>query len=403
MGLEAATFISQLVNSNPLSGDLQSQGDDHIRLLKSVLQLTFPNASRAVRLPEAPVAVAGNVTVVSPTDDQKLFTVDASAANRTVTLPTTGLVDGFTIGVIRNDASSNIVSIVGGAAINEASPLVLRNKWDSAKVWWSVADGKWYAQEFTRYYTPYITSSIDLTIGPLHHDTLVGVSASSANRTVTLNASPVAGFKVTIKKTDATVNTVTIDGNSKLINGQSTRVLRSQHDVVELIYNGTEYDTAPDTGVPPGATMEWWTETAPSGWALLEGQAISRTTYPRLFALFGTSYGIGDGSTTFNLPDPRGRFRRTWDHAKGVDPDRATRTAPAGSSITAGDHVGTEQADGNLAHTHNFEYVNAARDPGASGGLMNYTSTGLTSPTTSSGGNEARPKNINVAVIIKLG
>lgn len=50
------------------------------------------------------------------------------------------------------------------------------------------------------------------------------------------------------------------------------------------------------------------TTTAPSGWALCDGSAISRTTYSALFTAIGTTYGTGDGSTTFNLPDLRGRF-----------------------------------------------------------------------------------------------
>lgn len=46
---------------------------------------------------------------------------------------------------------------------------------------------------------------------------------------------------------------------------------------------------------------------APGGWLLCNGSAVSRTTYPKLFAAIGTTYGAGDGSSTFNLPDLRGR------------------------------------------------------------------------------------------------
>ncbi len=59
---------------------------------------------------------------------------------------------------------------------------------------------------------------------------------------------------------------------------------------------------------PVGGIITWLTAVAPSGWAILDGSAISRATYSVLFALFGTTFGIGDGSTTFNLPDMRGRF-----------------------------------------------------------------------------------------------
>lgn len=61
-------------------------------------------------------------------------------------------------------------------------------------------------------------------------------------------------------------------------------------------------------GVPTGATMCWFTVTPPPGWLVCAGQAISRVTYAALFALWGTAYGVGDGSTTFNLPDCQGRM-----------------------------------------------------------------------------------------------
>lgn len=71
----------------------------------------------------------------------------------------------------------------------------------------------------------------------------------------------------------------------------------------------------------------------PSGWLLCDGSAVSRTTYARLFAVMGTVWGAGDGSTTFNLPDLRDRF-----------PTGASATKPFGTS------GGSETI--NLQHTH---------------------------------------------------
>jgi|APGre2960657404_1045060.scaffolds.fasta_scaffold24594_3 microcystin-dependent protein len=67
--------------------------------------------------------------------------------------------------------------------------------------------------------------------------------------------------------------------------------------------------------------------TAPTGWLKCNGAAISRTTYAKLFAVIGTTYGVGDGSTTFNLPDLRGEFIRGWDDARAVDSGRTFGTA----------------------------------------------------------------------------
>jgi microcystin-dependent protein len=79
--------------------------------------------------------------------------------------------------------------------------------------------------------------------------------------------------------------------------------------------NGTTAATLDATGittggVPAGAVMAFAMNSAPSGWLAADGAAVSRSTYARLFAAVGTTYGAGDGSTTFALPDLRGIFVR---------------------------------------------------------------------------------------------
>lgn len=64
--------------------------------------------------------------------------------------------------------------------------------------------------------------------------------------------------------------------------------------------------TAIAARVPAGAVMHWPKSTPPAGWLIRDGSAISRSAYAALFAVIGTDYGAGDGSTTFNLPDDRG-------------------------------------------------------------------------------------------------
>lgn len=60
-------------------------------------------------------------------------------------------------------------------------------------------------------------------------------------------------------------------------------------------------------GIPAGVIMAWGASSAPSNWLICDGSAVSRSTYASLFNAIGTTYGSGDGSTTFNLPDLRGR------------------------------------------------------------------------------------------------
>jgi hypothetical protein len=78
----------------------------------------------------------------------------------------------------------------------------------------------------------------------------------------------------------------------------------------------------PTDYAPPGMVAYFARNTAPSGWLKANGAAVSRTTYAALFAAIGTTFGPGDGSTTFNLPDLRGEFLRGWDDGRGVDAGR---------------------------------------------------------------------------------
>ncbi|TXH53952.1 MAG: phage tail protein [Desulfurellales bacterium] len=70
--------------------------------------------------------------------------------------------------------------------------------------------------------------------------------------------------------------------------------------------------------LPPGTINAYAGASAPTGWLLCYGQAVSRTTYSVLFGIIGTTYGAGDGSTTFNVPDLRGRVIAGVDNMGGV-------------------------------------------------------------------------------------
>lgn len=79
-------------------------------------------------------------------------------------------------------------------------------------------------------------------------------------------------------------------------------------------------------GMPSGATLPYAGPTAPTGWLLCDGSAVSRTTYPTLFAAIGTTWGAGDGSTTFNVPDMRGRVPAGRDDMGGTAASRLNVT-----------------------------------------------------------------------------
>ena len=86
-----------------------------------------------------------------------------------------------------------------------------------------------------------------------------------------------------------------------------------------------------DVGNPVGTVIHVALTSAPSGYLKANGDAVSRITYATLFAAIGTTFGSGDGSTTFNLPDLRGEFVRGWDDSRGVDSGRIMGTSQKGT------------------------------------------------------------------------
>lgn len=112
-------------------------------------------------------------------------------------------------------------------------------------------------------------------------------------------------------------------------------------------------------------------KSAPPGYLKCNGAEISRTTYAKLFAAIGTTFGSGDGSTTFNVPDLRGEYIRGWDDARGVDPSRI---------------FGSWQDGQNLLHRH-----------GASTGA--YYHAHSWSGTTSTGGNHQHGTGMYFAAV----
>jgi microcystin-dependent protein len=94
-----------------------------------------------------------------------------------------------------------------------------------------------------------------------------------------------------------------------------------------------------------GTVLDFAGSAAPSGWMMCYGQAVSRTTYTALFAAIGTTYGAGDGATTFNLPDLRGRIAAGADNMGGAAANRVqasttATTTNASANITVASAAG---------------------------------------------------------------
>ena len=113
----------------------------------------------------------------------------------------------------------------------------------------------------------------------------------------------------------------------------------SSSNILSIANGGTGANTAAGARNALGAQLEpgivgyTAASSPPAGWLKRNGAAVSRTTYAALFAAIGTTYGAGDGSTTFNLPEGRGDFDRGWDDGRGVDAGRVLGSFQAGSGI----------------------------------------------------------------------
>lgn len=127
----------------------------------------------------------------------------------------------------------------------------------------------------------------------------------------------------------------TITGN-KLVDGIITATKMAAGAVIaHLGY------TPVDQASLAGQVAFYGMSSAPTGWLKANGAAVSRTTYAALFAAIGTTYGGGDGSTTFNLPDLRGEFPRGFDDGRGVDAGRSIGSAQASSRVLFAVGTGT--------------------------------------------------------------
>ena len=182
-------------------------------------------------------------------------------------------------------------------------------------------------------------------------------------------------------------------------------------------------------GVPSGSVFCMAVATVPSGYLECNGAAVSRSTYAVLFAVIGTAYGTGNGSTTFNLPDLRGEFVRGFDNGRGVDNGRSIASS---QSSQFGQHNHSVSASSSTSvtdpgHFHNLLYDNGSfggssgavtprgsstpSNPGISNRISTKT-TGISVSTSTSisqsnrGGtsnsSETRPRSIAMMYVIKI-
>lgn len=141
-----------------------------------------------------------------------------------------------------------------------------------------------------------------------------------------------------------------------------------------------------------GSVAAFTNSAAPEGWLKANGAAISRTTYADLFAIIGITYGAGNGTTTFNLPDLRGEFIRGFDDGRGIDTGRV---------------LGSAQGEATKSHHHSIQRVAGSGGTKDGYDLGTFVSNGTSGPISTDnvqdfGDPETRPRNIALLYCIKF-
>ncbi len=161
---------------------------------------------------------------------------------------------------------------------------------------------------------------------------------------------------------------------------------------------------------PAGTVIYSARSTAPTGYIKANGAAISRSTFSVLFAAIGTQFGVGDGSTTFNVPDLRGEFIRGWSDGHTVDSGR-TLGSNQGDQNLSHNHTGSVTGSG--THGHTYEKTAGGTDHDGDGSGTPLRSTVSTANVGGNGGHvhglslnpdggtESRPRNVALLACIK--
>lgn len=164
----------------------------------------------------------------------------------------------------------------------------------------------------------------------------------------------------------------------------ATTVMNALADRLTQAQGDARYAMVGGASVPTGTVIHVGMNSVPAGFLKANGSAISRATYSALFTAIGTTFGTGDGSTTFNLPDLRGEFVRGWDDGRGVDSGRTFGSAQAGSVES---------------HTHSYKRLTTGDY--VTGGPSGMPTSPYDTQSGAYGGTETRPRNVALLACIK--
>ena len=213
--------------------------------------------------------------------------------------------------------------------------------------------------------TPVITKSANYTVQVSDKGKVIHADATGASLTITLLSAATAGdgFRITVKHTGSANEVTVAASGGDTLDGTSSFLLDAQNETIVCVSDGANWSIASDAGIftaplPIGVVLPFAGTNMPNGWLLCDGSAISRTGNSMLFGAIGTTYGGGDGSTTFNLPDLRGRVPAGKDDMGGSSANRINGHTGGVQGDLLGAGGGEERhaltAAENAPHTHTF-------------------------------------------------
>lgn len=228
----------------------------------------------------------------------------------------------------------------------------------------------------------------NFTIGSANNNTLYVVSGQKAVATLpdASSGGVPAGYRIGVKNQSEGLDLTIARAGADTIDGQTTFRVPGRATVWLIKDSNGSWSVEQRPPFDVGDVKEWATDTLPAGgWAWVNAQTLSRTTYSGLFAVWGTTYGSGDGSTTFGVRDDRGRVKAGNDAMGGAA--AANRLTSGGSGVAGGT---TGAAGGNETVTLALSQIPAhnhgVNDPGHGHGVSDPGHFHSTSIDETSGG-----------------
>lgn len=257
--------------------------------------------------------VLTKISNYTATYDDDVILANAASGGITITLPS-AVNAIYPLVVKKIDATANVVTIAasGGQTIDGSATITISVQNGTATLYSDGAQWRGASQV--------VTAGDSDKVDGYHAGNSSGqVPVSNGTVNTNLNADFLDGEHGAFYRNASNMNagTIPLAQVPATLTGKDADTLDTYH-AADLIAITS----------PPGVVTAFAGSTPPSGWLECDGSAVSRSSYSALYAIIGTTYGNGDGSSTFNLPELRGEFIRGWSHTRtGVDEARSIGTS----------------------------------------------------------------------------